>query len=135
MSDVKIVRALLAANAALTAVVPGLRIFAGRIPQGAALPAICVNTVSSVERHRVKDAGGVILVTSRTQVTVQSTSYPVQKDVIRLIGLAIKGGRRVVGGVTVADIQRDIVGPDLSDPATELYQQSRDFRVKYFQPL
>lgn len=135
MSDTTIIRALLIANAQLAALVPPARVFFGVIKQGEALPAIAISTISSIEHQRVADKGGVTLITTRTQVTVQAKSYAVQRQVLDLVGRAIKGGRRTVAGLLVANIRRDIVGPDLLDDAAGLFMQTQDFRVMYYKPL
>lgn len=135
MSDTKIIRALLVASEALSALVPPKRVFFGLIKQGEVLPAIALNTISSIERERVEDIGAFALTTSRTQVTVQAKSYADQVEVIRLIGLAIRGGRREVAGLLVADIRRDIIGPDMRDDDATIFMQTYDFRVIYNKPL
>ena len=53
MSGVAIVRALLAAHAAVTAAVPAVRIFAGAIPLNTPLPAISITPISGSERNTV----------------------------------------------------------------------------------
>ncbi len=135
MSDTTILRALLVANAPLTAVVAPEKIFFGAVKQGTVLPALVLSTISIVERKRVRDDGAFALVTSRTQVTVKAKSYAEQKEVLRLLGLAVKGGRRVVAGVLVANAERDIVGPDQSDGDAGIFEQTQDFRLTYYQPL
>lgn len=132
MSDTSIIRALLASNATLAALVPAERIRTGTIPQGIALPAILISTVSSNERHRVADNCEPILITARTEVTVLAKNYMDQRKVIDLVGKAIRGGRRMVGGVLVANIRTDIVGPDMHDKPLDIYMQSRDFQVVYY---
>jgi hypothetical protein len=135
MSDVKVIRALLAAHAPLVALVPTAKMFTGVVPLNTPLPALSINTVSNVERHKVADDGECTLMTSRTQVTVHGRSYPEQKAILQLVGLAIKGGRRSVAGVLVANVLRDIIGPDLGDSDIGTFEQTRDFRVVYYQPL
>lgn len=135
MSDTTIIRALLIANPELRAMVPPERIFFGEIAQGAALPALAVSTISSIERKRVADRGAAVLMTARTQVTVAAKSYLDQKALITLVGRAIRGGPRQVAGVDVKDVQRDIVGPDLKNEAATIFMQTRDFKVVYNAPL
>lgn len=135
MSDVKVIRALLVAHAPLVALVPAARIMAGTVPQGTSLPALSINTISNVERQKVADDGTHTLMTSRTQVTVHAKSYPEQKALLKLVGQAITGGRRPVADVLVANVLRDVIGPDLSDPVVGTFEQTRDFRVVYYEPL
>ena len=135
MSDTTIMRALLVASAPLTAAVPPEKIFFGAIKQATVLPALVLNTISISERKQVSDEGAFALVTSRTQVTVKSKSYGEQQELIRLLGLAVKGGRRMVAGFLVANVARDIVGPDMSDADAGIFEQTQDFRITYYQPL
>lgn len=135
MSDVKVIRALLVAHAPLVALVPAARIFSGTVPQNTTLPALSINSISNVERQKVADDSTRTMMRSRTQVTVHAKSYPEQKALIQLVGQAIKGGRRTVAGVLVANVLRDVIGPDLGDPAVGTFEQTRDFRVVYYEPL
>jgi hypothetical protein len=34
----------------------------------------------------------------------------------------------------VRAVTRELVGPDMSDPETEIYEQSRDFKVIFTEP-
>jgi hypothetical protein len=131
MSDWKIIRALLVADANLTAVVAAEKIVAGTLKQTTTLPAISIQSISSMENEKISDKSSTVMMTSRVQVTVHATSLTQQAAVLALVGRAIRGGRRVVAGVQVLDIQRDIIGPDMSDVASSIFQQTRDFRVKY----
>lgn len=134
MSDVKIIRALLIAYAPLTAIIAVERIAGGMLRQGVSLPAIAITSLSNIEQRKIADTG-TVLMTSRTQVMVHAKSYAEQKALIRLVGLAITGERRTVVGVLVDHIARDIIGPDMSDDDAGIFEQSRDFRVFYHQPL
>jgi len=134
MSDTAVIRTLLAADSALTALVPENRIVVGEIQQAETLPAISIETVSSLERKRVADLPGAVLMSARTQVTVLAKSYAEQRRVLDAVANAVKAGRRQVAGILVASIRRDIVGPDLRDSARGLYMQSRDFQVVYYRP-
>ncbi|ATQ75088.1 hypothetical protein CR152_11560 [Massilia violaceinigra] len=134
MSDWKIIRALLAADAPLAAVV-GARIVAGTLKSTVILPALSIQSVSNIPHGRVADTATTVLTTSRTQVTVHAKNIGQQAEIIRLVGSAIRGGRRVVAGILVAGIQRDIIGPDLSDENAGIFEQTRDFRVTYFDPI
>jgi hypothetical protein len=135
MSDVIVMRHLLVESGPLIAVIPANKIFAGQIPQNTPLPAIAINSISNVEQKKVQDHGDWVLMTSRTQVTVVANSYVQQKALIQLIGLAVKGGPRVVAGIPVKNVLRDIVGPDQRDDAVGMFIQTRDFRVIYNEPL
>lgn len=127
MADVKVVRALLVADAALASVVPAARIMAGHIPQGATLPAVAVSHVSTVRYQ----PGATALKTSRVQVTVMATSYPQQKSVLALVVAALPKTRGTVAGVEVDSITPDIEGPDQSDADTGICFQTYDVIVRH----
>ena len=129
MSDVKVVRYLLANNATLIAQVPATRIMAGPLPQGTTAPAISVTHVSTVRRESVV-ATASRLCTSRVQVTVLATTYPTQKSILALVRAALPRSRGTVNGVSVDAILIDSEGPDFTDDAG-LYMGSHDFSVTY----
>lgn len=130
MSDVKVIRHLLANSAALTAAVPAAKIMAGVIPQGTVLPAIAVSHLSTVRRKTV-ERSATEHCTSRVQVTVQAKSYPHQKEILALVRAALPRTRGVVHGVDVDNILSDIEGPDFVDSSAEIYMGSCDFIVTF----
>ena len=131
MSGVVIARALLAADATLTAAVPAARIFAGAIPLNTPLPAISVTQTSGSERLTVAMNDAKRLVTERVQVTVCAKSYPSQKALIALARKALPNSRAVINGFDCDSIIPDSEGPDVYDPTAGIYEQSHDFFVKY----
>ncbi len=135
MSDWKIIRALLVAHDPLIAVVPSNKIVAGDLPQSTVLPAISIQSISNIEQSKVSDTSSTVLMFARVQVTVHASSLKQQAEVLALVGRAIRGGRRIVAEVQVVDIQRDLIGPDMSDSAAGIFEQTRDFRVKYLQAI
>lgn len=130
MSDVKVIRYLLATSAGLTAVVPSARILAGRVPQGTTLPALCVQHVSTVRRHAVA-ATAVKLCTARVQVTVYASTYVQQKEIMTLVRAALPQTRGTVNGVEVDSIHHELDGPDFDDDTTEIYMESVDYKVTF----
>lgn len=128
MSDVKVVRYLLANNVPLIAVVPASRISAGALPQGTTLPAISVTHVSTVRRQMV--AQTVEFCSSRVQVTVMASTYPLLKSTLTLVRAALPRSRGVVNGVQVDSILTDTDGPDFTDEAG-LHIGSIDYLVNY----
>lgn len=130
MSDVKLIRYMLANNANLIAVVPEVRIFAGVVPLNTVLPAIAVNHLSTVERNTVAMNTATVLATSRVQVTVLAKSYASQKSILELIRKALPNANGIINGVNVDSILPDISGPDLRDDDAGIYMQSRDFMCK-----
>lgn len=143
MSGVSVIRALLAAYAPVTAVVPATRIMAGVLPQATAMPAIAVTQVSSRPFNLLRTNEPNKLHTDRVQVTVlckgtQGTpvgaGYPGVKALLRLVLAACPSQRGTVNGVAVDSITPDIEGPDLYDDAADLHSCSRDFLVKWIAP-
>lgn len=133
MDGAAVMVALLPAHAPLTELV-GDRIFAGTVPQGVPLPAVGITEISRVEQDTVARAGATTLVTARIQVTVHARSYPEQKAVLAATKLGAGTHTGSIAGVEVRSVLRDNVGPDLSDDAAGIFQQSRDFKVSYLEP-
>jgi hypothetical protein len=80
-------------------------------------------TASMVELHRLR--------TERVQVTVYAANYASQKLLLALVRTACPNTRGTVNGVDVDSILPDGEGPDLFEQETRLYEQSRDFIVKW----
>lgn len=129
MSDVKVVRYLLANHAPLTAVVPATRIMAGLIPQGASLPAIAVGHVSGVWNSEISAQGRQC--TARVQVTVMAADYVQQKQLIALVRAAVPRTRGSIASVAVESILREPDGPDFRDDDAGIFMQTQDFFVKF----
>lgn len=129
MSDVKVVRYLLAHNAGLNAEVPAARITPGVIPQGAVLPAIGVTHVSSRRPQGVAAGQGIVF--SRVQVTVHAETYPQLEELMPLVRAALPRSRGTVNGVAVDGVVMDIEGPDFRDDEAGIYARSQDVIVTY----
>ena len=139
MSGVAIVRALLAANGGVTAVIPAARIKAGVLPLNATLPAISITQVSSVPRLTVAMTETPRLHTERVQVSwlfkgteasPSGSGYPGMDQMDALVMAALPNMHGAVGAFTVDSILPDLAGPDLEE-AEGIHQGSRDFIVKY----
>ena len=83
---------------------------------------------------------GKRLHTDRVQVSVlfkgpegapAGTGYPGVRALLALVLAACPNQRATVNGIAVDSILPDIEGPDLSDEATAIYSQSRDFLVRW----
>lgn len=124
--------AVLNAAAGVTALVgsgAAARIYPGELPLGTALPALCLEHVSGGELTTIDAASNYGLVQSRMQVTAIAKTYPEVKTVLEQVRLACNYQRGTFGGVNVVSIVRELIGPDLRDPALGLYSQSLDFMV------
>ena len=133
MSAVKVIRALLLAHSPVTELVAAGRIIAGDVPAGA-LPAIGIKEISSIEADTVSRSGNA-LVTSRVQVTVYATSYPQQKALLKAAKLGAGVFSGDVAGVAVRSVLRDAVGPDMGSAEGGTFEQSRDFKVTFIEPV
>jgi len=129
MTGVTIIGALLRADASLLAVVPADRIKAGRLPDGVALPALLVRTVSSIDRQTLK-RGVTVRTTDRVSVTVRAASYRDQRAVIEMVRAACAGRVGDIGGGSRVSILTAGTGPDVNGPANS-FEQAQDFRVSF----
>ena len=133
MSAIKVIRSLLLADTDVTAIV-GTRVYVGVVPQGAVLPLLQMSEVSRVEQLTASLSGPSVLVVARVQVTALTSSYASQKTLLQAAKLGSGAHTGVIAGVSVRSVTRDIVGPDMSDPNTEIFEQSRDFKVTFTEP-
>lgn len=130
MNGIVAIRQLLAANGALTALVPSARIAAGVLPQGTTLPALSVTQVSSLDRN-IPSPGAKRRVTDRVQVTVLASSYPEQRQILGAVKKAASDKMPTVTGITDVVVHTDSAGPDFMDEKATIYMGSQDFRVTY----
>lgn len=132
MDGVAIMRALLLAHAPLADLV-GEEIYAGDVPHDS-VPAVGIKEIGRVEQDTAARSGATTLVTARIQVTVYAASYPQQKVLLSAAKLGSGVFTGVIAGATVRSVLRDMVGPDMSNAAAAIFEQSRDFKVAYLEP-
>lgn len=130
MEGVAVIRQVLAANAALIALVPAMRIQAGDMPQGTALPAISIVRVSSTDRN-LPNPGTYRHVRDRVQVNVMASTYPQQRAVLAAIRAAAADQFPTVSGIIRVTIHTDGAGPDFINEQASIYVGSQDFIVTY----
>lgn len=130
MNGVIAVRGLLVGDLRVTGLVPEVRIAAGTLPQGTALPAIALMSISSVDRN-VPSPGPKRRVTERVQVTVLARAYAEAKTIIAAIRAAAADQMPVIGGLTEVTVNTDSAGPDFLDEETGILMQTQDFRVSF----
>jgi len=130
MPGVKAIRHLLANDAALTAVVPADRI-ASDLPQDVALPAITISQVSAGAYAPTIAGDADDVCRARVQVTVHATSRPSQKVIQKLVRTALPRMRRIVNGVPVESLIKDLIGPDLPEDVLGSFVGSQDFIITY----
>ncbi len=129
----KAITALLNRAAGVTALVL-TRIHPVELPQGTGLPAVVVKHISTVALGTI-DAAGYRLVASRIEVSGLAKDYPGLKNLLAQIKAACNYQRGLLGGVQVASVVCDVTGPDLSNSATGLFEQSIDFIVTLQEPV
>lgn len=130
MSGIDVIGALLRGGADLIAIVPAERIKAGRLDDDAPLPSIILQSVSLIDRQRLKQ-GAVVHSVERIAVTVRAENYRRQRQVLKIV-------RRLCAGVvaaSIADVQRVSVRTDGAGPEVNgiggSYERTQDFRVSY----
>ena len=144
MSGVAVIVALLKANAAVTAIVPGNavppRITAGDLPLNTIMPAIAVTQISGIPRLTIAMTEPNRLNTDRVQVSVlfkgpagtpAGAGYPGVRGLLVKVLAACPNQNGTINGIAVDSILPDLEGPDLQDDATSLFSGSRDFIVKW----
>lgn len=130
MSGVRVIWYLLKTDAAVLAKVPAAKILTGTLPVKTVLPAISVRQISGVEPIAVDHGPGQVR-TDRVQVTVLAPAYDVKREILDLVRTACATRRGTVNGVNVDAILTDGEGPDLDDPEAKIYEQSRDFLIRW----
>jgi hypothetical protein len=131
VSECKIIRALLVANAPVLALVPAVSIVAGELPQGTVLPAIGISEVSTVPIARMDAYAAYELVEARVQVTLIATTAPSRELIRNAVRKACNYQRGSIAGATVVSVRRIGNGPDFNDPDTGFYMQTVDYSVIY----
>lgn len=125
-------RALLTAHAPLTALVPAVRIFAGVVPQGTALPNVSIQEVDEFETPTIARMQQTTQNRSRVQVTVHTASYAAQKQILAAAKLGHGTHRGTYAGFKTLSVLPAGVGPDLNNLDDDgIYEQSRDFMVTF----
>lgn len=120
-----VVKSLLASYPGVTAIVSS-RIQPSPLPETLQLPALAMRHISTVDLPTI-DAASYALIRSRIEVTAVTKSYPVQKQLLEQVRLALQYQRGIVAGYQVVSIVRDNVGPDLRDDDKGIFTQSIDF--------
>lgn len=132
MSGVSIIGDLLLSNNSVLEVVPADRIKAGKLPDGVALPALLVRSVSLVERQMLKRTG-VVRTVERVSVTVRAANYRQQGEIVRLVRKVCAGKVGAIDGFENVSTLTAGTGPDLLGPG-DSFEQAQDFRVSFDAP-
>lgn len=129
MTGGNIVGTLLREDAPLAALVAAASIKLGRLPDEAALPALLVRVVSSVEQQPLK-RGGFVRTIDRVSVTVRARDYREQVAVMKLVVSACAGKVGDLAGARRCSILTAGAGPDLNGPGNT-FERTQDFRVSH----
>lgn len=133
MSGTAIMRALLAAHAPLTALVPAINIRAGILPQNTTLPGVVATTVSDNEQETTARNLPGRLVKERVQVTVLAKDYDSMKLVLKATRLGAGVHTGVIAGYHVRSVLPWSVGPEIPPGDDKIFEQSRDFMVTFIE--
>lgn len=132
MSGAAIVRQLLAQDPVVGALVPANQIRAGIVPQGTAMPAIGVHTISESEEGTMSRRYPQKLMRERVQVTVYGgADYAMMKKLMKATALGPGTHRGNVVGFDVRSVMPWGVGPEIPPGDDKIYEQSRDFMVTF----
>lgn len=135
---VVIAMALLRADAGVAELTgAGDRLYPDDVPQGVALPAVSVRSISRVRRTPMSLVTDACTVTERVQITPQcSVDTPTELGrLIRAIDLACRPQRReACAGFDRVVIEDEGRGPTITDPEQRVRQRAMDYRITYQEP-
>lgn len=130
MDGVAAVVQLLLGDAGVTGLVAEEDIMAGVLPQGCALPAIGVTSVSRTDRHPLKK-GGTTLCRELVQVSVHAADYDSQKAVLRAVVRACDARFPEVSGISNVTVHTAQAGPDFMAGDSSIHIGSQDFATTW----
>jgi cytochrome oxidase assembly protein ShyY1 len=124
-------RAVLAANADLVAIVTPENISAGPRPVGMPMPSVMVSRVSANDRN-IPSPGSTRHVRERVQVTGLARNYTEQKAILRAVRHAAADRLGIeVPGIANVTIHTESAGPDFMSEDTSIWIGVQDFIVTY----
>lgn len=128
MTGAAIIGALLAADQHVIDIAAD-RIKEDRLPDGVALPALLVRTVSSVDQQPLK-RGQTVRMTDRVAVTIRAASVRDRREAIRRVRACCAGRVGDIAGCLRVAILTAGLGPSLTGPG-DSFEQTQDFRVSF----
>ena len=129
MTGADIIGALLLDDQAILEIAPPDRIKEDRLPDGVALTALLVRTVSSVDRQPLV-RGPLVRQTDRVSVTVRAGSVRDRKVAISRVRSCCAGRTGDIGGGLRVSILTAGLGPSLNGPGNS-FEQTQDFKVSF----
>lgn len=130
MNGVAALRQLLANDAALTDLVPAVRIVGGILPQGTPVPAISLMSISETERN-VPAPGARRRVTERVEARVLAADWASLRAIDKALKNAGCSRMPAVAGIESVTVHLAGAGPEGLDVLTQACARTRDFRVSY----
>lgn len=126
---IKVVMALLKADASMVALVPVKRFYLGSIPQTSDLPALALSNISDNDRATLSGDESTVIETGRVQVTVSAKDYPTKELLIGAVRKACENKRGLINGMTVHNVRHAGIGPDLDNEDAGIFGRTIDFMV------
>ena len=131
MNGVEALRAVLVADAAVTALVPADRIVEGVEGLGLQLPAIVLESLSDMDVN-ISSPGDRVFVSERVQATVLAATNDQRTDVLAAVKRAGAHKRfSEFGGLTNLTIQTAGKGPSVMSDSPRIYSRNQDFMVRF----
>ena len=132
MSGTAIMSELLLADATIKTIADRGAVKEDRLPDGVALTAILLRTVSSVDRQPLK-GGAFVRSTERVAGTVRAASVRERKAAIDRVRAAGRDRRGDFAGCLRVSVSTAGLGPAVLGPG-DSFEQTQDFRVTFDVP-
>lgn len=133
MSGVSIIAALIEADAELLALVPLVKIKAGRLPDETGPPAMLIRHVSMIEQQMLR-RGTVVHTVERISVALRVAEYRHLGAILKLLRAACAGKTGTVAGFHNVAVLTAGTGPDLNGPGNT-FERTQDFRAAFDAPV
>jgi hypothetical protein len=108
----------------------GTRVYPLMIPQNAALPAVCYQTITTQRKY--SHQGPTLTPAARIQITIKAASYDNAVVVGNLIRTLLEGYKGISGGVRLAGVflENEYDGFNLD---TRSFTVRQDYRIQYYE--
>jgi len=131
MSATVVLREMLTANAAVTALVQPAKIRVGVIPLATELPAIALFDISGNEIPTVARRRPFTTIRARVQVTVYARTYADQEKILAACKLGPGVHTGIVFNIHVNAVEPMGTGPAIPPGEDKIFERSRDFMVTF----
>lgn len=133
MSAVSIAYALLSGAGAVTAIV-STRIYPVELPEGIALPAIVIDSISNVRAGAIDADAASHVTRARVQVSMLTASYTQLETLRAAVVAAMQFERGAIGGETVVSVLKGPDGPtSIDEDMGGVYHLPVDFFLTYYE--